>query len=284
MLPGLQSTPLWALLREVVRNFHVQTAMKTHTDLVQPPDILKSSVADLIDARSEFIVQGTVPARYGMQTTGATMQNGSTTQDQFDTRLGLFADFTGNVSSVQDFMVAYINNVGEGIDLQDMEGGEAPVLTSVTILGSPIVSNTTSSSRSLQPRASCRDIQVLKDDSCASLASRCGISGSDFTKYNSKTSNMCVTLKPKQYVCCSQGDLPNHTPQPNADGMCLTRRLSSQQVFRMLNVSCSQPTWTSFWRITTSMDSILIGSILMPPISMARCLALEQTACTISSS
>jgi hypothetical protein len=184
--------------------------------------MFKSSVADLIEAHAESIIQGTIPARYGMQTTGAAAQNGSTTQAQFDTRLGFFADLTGNVSSVQGFLADYINNFGEGVDLQDMEGGQAPVLTSVAILGSPVASNATTSGRSVQPRALCRDIQVIKDDSCASLASRCGISGSDFTKYNSKTSNMCATLKPKQYVCCSQGDLPDHTPQPSGDGTCFT--------------------------------------------------------------
>jgi hypothetical protein len=209
-------------LREEVRTGHVRTAIKTYTDLVQSLDVLKSSVADLIDAHSESILESTIPARYGMQTTGAATQNGSITPAQFDTRLGFFADLTGNVSSVQDFLANYINKVGEGIDLQDMEGGEAPFLTSVTILGSPVASNATISGRSLQPRALCRDIQVIKDDSCAALSSRCGISGSDFTKYNSKTSNLCATLKPKQYVCCTQGDLPDHTPQPSGDGTCFT--------------------------------------------------------------
>jgi hypothetical protein len=190
--------------------------------VLQPIDILKSSVADLIEAHTDSIVEGAIPARYGMQTTGATAQNGSATQTQFDTRVGVFADLTGNVSSVKGFLAAYINNLGEGVDLQDMEGGEAPVPTSLGILGSPVTSNVTTSGRSVQPRGLCRDIQVIKDDSCASLASRCGISGSDFTKYNSKTSNLCATLKPKQYVCCSQGDLPDHTPQPSGDGTCFT--------------------------------------------------------------
>ena len=207
----------------MVSKISVRTACGTCTDFVnQLLDILKSAVADLIDAHSESILEGTIPARYAVQTAGAPAQNGSTAQAQFDTRLGFFADLTGNVSSVKSFLADYINNFGEGIDLQDMEGGEAPVLTSVTILGSPIASNITTSGRSVQPRALCRDIQVIKDDSCASLASRCGISGSDFTKFNSKTNNLCATLKPKQYVCCSSGDLPDHTPQPTADGTCFT--------------------------------------------------------------
>jgi hypothetical protein len=154
-------------------------------------------------------------------------QNGSSDQAQFDTRLGFFADLTGNVTSVRDFLASYINKLGEGIDLQDMEGGDAPVLTSITILGSPVASNNTKSDRSVLPRAFCRDMQVIKDDSCGSLASRCGISGSDLNKYNSKTANLCSTLKPPQYVCCSEGELPDHTPQRSADGTCFTYEIKA---------------------------------------------------------
>lgn len=190
-------------------------------------DILKSSVADLIDAHSDPIVGGTIPARYAMQTTKAASHNTSAAQAQFDTRLGFFADLTGNVSSVQKFLAEYINSFGKGADLQDMEGGEAPVKTSVTILGSTAASNGTKSIRSLEARALCRDTPVIKDDGCGSLASRCGISGADFMKYNSKVENLCSTLKPPQYVCCSEGDLPDHTPQPNADGTCFTYEIKA---------------------------------------------------------
>ncbi|RDW93971.1 uncharacterized protein DSM5745_01293 [Aspergillus mulundensis] len=73
----------------------------------------------------------------------------------------------------------------------------------------------------LAPRADCRTIQVVSGDSCGALASRCGISGADFTKYNSQK-NLCATLKPKQYVCCSSGSLPDMRPKPQADGTCAT--------------------------------------------------------------
>jgi hypothetical protein len=206
----------------------LRSACGTYTDFVnQYIDILKSSVAELIDAHSESILEGTIPARYAVQTAGTPAQNGSTARAPFDTRLGFFADLTGNVSSVKGFLADYINKFSEGIDLQDMEGGAVPVLTSITILGSPVASNVTTSGRSVQPRALCRDIQVIKDNSCAALASRCGISGFDFTKFNSKTSNLCATLKPKQYVCCSSGDLPDHTLQPTADGTCSTYEIKA---------------------------------------------------------
>ena len=73
----------------------------------------------------------------------------------------------------------------------------------------------------LLPRADCKTIQVVSGDSCASLAQKCGISGADFTKYNSKA-NFCSTLQPLEHVCCSAGTLPNFAPKPNKDGSCAT--------------------------------------------------------------
>lgn len=69
----------------------------------------------------------------------------------------------------------------------------------------------------LQKRADCRTIQVNPGNGCADLAVRCGISGADFTKYNP---NICATLKPKQHVCCSEGDLPDFSPKPQPNGDC----------------------------------------------------------------
>lgn len=52
-----------------------------------------------------------------------------------------------------------------------------------------------------------------------SLAAECGISASDFDKYN-PGSTFCSTLVPGQHVCCSAGTMPDYRPQPNADGTC----------------------------------------------------------------
>jgi hypothetical protein len=48
----------------------------------------------------------------------------------------------------------------------------------------------------IHPRAECKSVQVDSGDSCAKLATKCGISAADFTKYNS-TSNFCANLRPK---------------------------------------------------------------------------------------
>ena len=74
---------------------------------------------------------------------------------------------------------------------------------------------------SLHRLAECEAIQVVSGDSCASLASRCGVSGANFEKYN-PIPNLCSTLKPKQWVCCTPGDLPDYSPQPSPDGSCYT--------------------------------------------------------------
>ncbi|KAJ4197154.1 hypothetical protein NW767_009046 [Fusarium falciforme] len=71
----------------------------------------------------------------------------------------------------------------------------------------------------LHVRAECKTIQVNSGDSCAKLATRCGISASDFTKYN-PGSKFCAELMPKQHVCCSKGDLPDLRPPKNSDGSC----------------------------------------------------------------
>ncbi|KAK9415412.1 putative chitinase [Seiridium unicorne] len=72
-------------------------------------------------------------------------------------------------------------------------------------------------SAALNIRTDCSTIKVVSGDSCDLLASRCGISGDDFTKYND---DICSTLVPGQRVCCSEGTLPDITPKPNSDGSC----------------------------------------------------------------
>jgi len=186
-------------------------------------NLTKSTVADLIGKQIESIstVSGqNLPATYVLQASYPSSPNGSASQTPLDTRFSLFADLTSNLSLVQTFLSEYTTNVGEGVDIRHMEGGGNSVHTSVTILGSTVSSNASISDHPIEARALCRDSQVVEKDSCGALVTRCGISGADFTKFNSKTANLCSTLKPKQYVCCSAGELPDHTPQPSLDGIC----------------------------------------------------------------
>ena len=67
----------------------------------------------------------------------------------------------------------------------------------------------------------CSTIRVQSGDSCASLAARCGINSTDFYDYNPQA-NLCSTLTPGQYICCSSGSLPDLAPKTNANGTCAT--------------------------------------------------------------
>lgn len=78
----------------------------------------------------------------------------------------------------------------------------------------------------LTPRASCTTVKVVSGDSCSSLATKCGISPSAFTKYN-PGSSFCADLVPGQHVCCSSGSLPDFAPKPNSDGTCYAYTIAS---------------------------------------------------------
>ncbi|OKL59815.1 hypothetical protein UA08_04984 [Talaromyces atroroseus] len=65
----------------------------------------------------------------------------------------------------------------------------------------------------------CTTIQVVSGDSCSTLATECGITAAEFTKYN-PSSDLCSTLVAGQHVCCTAGDLPNYAPQPDTDDNC----------------------------------------------------------------
>lgn len=163
--------------------------------------------------------------------------------------LGVVVGTLEDLVDVQGAVKAWTNS--ECVKPGSEESSE-PVKVEVGVLVSSVAASTNSSDAASTPsrhrRALCRDIQVVQGDSCASLASRCGISGINFEKFNPKT-NLCSTLMPKQYVCCTAGDLPDReylhlpkappvrlhtsplltlsdTPQPGADGSCRAYRVA----------------------------------------------------------
>ena len=71
----------------------------------------------------------------------------------------------------------------------------------------------------LEKRAECRSIQAQFGTGCPELAAMCGISANDFTKYNSDLK--CNDVKPKMWVCCSSGTLPDRRPKP-VNGKCFS--------------------------------------------------------------
>lgn len=69
-------------------------------------------------------------------------------------------------------------------------------------------------------------------DSCASLAAECGITAAESYQYNPQV-NLCSTLTPRQYICCSPGSLPNYASQLNSDGSCASYSIQKEE-------NCSQ--------------------------------------------
>lgn len=67
--------------------------------------------------------------------------------------------------------------------------------------------------------ATCSYVLVISGDSCASLATACGITAAELSEYN-PSSTLCSTLAVGQPICCSSGDLPVLSPQTNSDGTC----------------------------------------------------------------
>ncbi|KAM0492096.1 hypothetical protein ACHAQF_007107 [Verticillium nonalfalfae] len=139
--------------------------------------------------------------------------------------LGIAVGTLGDLAEIQSAVKAWTNGEcvqtgsGPSSGLVEVELGVLVSTAAATV--SPPVAGTLSSYK----RALCRDIQVAQGDGCASMASRCGISLTNFEKFNPKTCDKI--LMPKQYVCCTAGDLPDHTPQPGADGSCRPYKVGS---------------------------------------------------------
>ncbi|KAH7228394.1 hypothetical protein B0J15DRAFT_530791 [Fusarium solani] len=135
--------------------------------------------------------------------------------------LGIVADLQGNMTAVQESLAGW----------NDAKCLESPDLNAVwrkMDLELWSVKNTTGANGTREDgnstivrRASdkCRAERVEAGDDCASLAKRCGVSATQFNKYNSGA-KFCSTLKPKQHVCCTAGELPDFRPQPDANGNC----------------------------------------------------------------
>lgn len=59
------------------------------------------------------------------------------------------------------------------------------------------------------------------------MSQKCGITQDQLSEYNPSDPNFCVDLQPGEYVCCSEGTLPDFAPQPNSDGSCATYTVQS---------------------------------------------------------
>ncbi|EFR03916.1 killer toxin alpha/beta [Nannizzia gypsea CBS 118893] len=159
--------------------------------------------------------------------------------------VGLFAvDDIADLDEVQRALKKWSR--GGCLDIPSSAGQDIHRLLNLGILTAPQSDNSTNShmvaptsvrartslqsvaarTGSLTARGDCNAIQVVEADSCAALAARCGIRGKDFLKFNPKP-DLCTTLVPKQWICCSEGTVPDMRPKPQADGTCATYTISS---------------------------------------------------------
>ncbi|KAJ9293520.1 CAZyme family GH18 [Paecilomyces variotii] len=132
---------------------------------------------------------------------------------------GIVASGERDVYLVQDAVAAWAS--AECITtFDDAEDWLDITLSVPSLVGNSTTTATNSTVRAaLNKRAQCSTIQVVSGDSCASSAAKCGISASNFDKYN-PSSTLCSTLVVGQHVCCSAGTLPDYRPKPNANGTC----------------------------------------------------------------
>ncbi|THC88729.1 hypothetical protein EYZ11_011829 [Aspergillus tanneri] len=135
---------------------------------------------------------------------------------------GVMAISSGTFTPIQDAIKSWANATCLSFEGSTKFPGLA-MFTTPRLHVNPTITttNSTAVTRKLHARAECSTVQVESGNGCADLAAKCGISRADFTKYN-PGDNFCSTLKPKQHVCCSKGDLPDFSPKPNKDGSCHT--------------------------------------------------------------
>lgn len=154
---------------------------------------------------------------------------------------GLVLDLTGNVTAVQNAVRSWsqakcATGFESTTELKDVlveedKAGLGPFDDVPRSNGT--ISNSTTPSSGLARRADCKTIQVEAGDSCPSLASRCGISGADFVRYNPSPSDLCSSespLLPGTSVCCSSGDLPSVMRIMADDGTCASHQVKEGDI------------------------------------------------------
>ncbi|KAH6997387.1 glycoside hydrolase family 18 protein [Ilyonectria destructans] len=158
-----------------------------------------------------------------------------------DYTFGVAIDTTGDMAAVQKAVASWSNGTCFG------DGKSQSKLSSVKIFEAPVIHLGHGSSGKRSPsilshghshghghaqlhtheaRGNCRTINVVGGDSCGSLASKCGITGSKFSLYN-PGKKLCSSLQAGQRVCCTSGTLPDITPKPNKDGSCASYNVKS---------------------------------------------------------
>lgn len=154
---------------------------------------------------------------------------------------GVAVSATGNITAVQDAVKSW-NNAGcaTGLEFTNNLGGITIWETPFELVGNGTIANGTvadfirrgvsrlrrAGRAELVPRGMCTTKTVDSGDGCGTLANKCGISPSDFTKYNPDP-ELCSSLQPGMLVCCSVGGMDDLIPKKGADGICATYHVIS---------------------------------------------------------
>ncbi|OBT82848.1 hypothetical protein VE02_08437 [Pseudogymnoascus sp. 03VT05] len=141
---------------------------------------------------------------------------------------GVVIDSVSNLASIQDAVRSWSDaECATGYEGKETRTNvnvlmKEPIHTAISngIL-STIKEAHANTQRGLEARGDCRAIQVQSGQYCPTLATACGISGAEFTKYN-PAKDFCAKLQPGQWVCCSSGTVPDKSPKPKADGSCFS--------------------------------------------------------------
>lgn len=151
---------------------------------------------------------------------------------------GVVADAGGDFRAVQSIVKSW--NDGKLLSAKSEAEAESITKSSLWTYAS---NNSTqqhrrrSHVRQLSPRAECRNIKVEAEDTCPSLATRCGIGSKALENFNKGTPNFCTTLQPGQHVCCSSGTLPDVKPSPDPDGSCTYHEVQEDEYCKTIAVS-----------------------------------------------
>ncbi|KAJ0426708.1 hypothetical protein BJY00DRAFT_1086 [Aspergillus carlsbadensis] len=144
--------------------------------------------------------------------------------DSINSRVfGIVADSTGDLASVQRALRQW--NDAECLTSSSTGTGWKET---VTIVPGTEISVGPSVNGTLSKRDTCEYTQAEPGDGCWALADRCGITQDELKEYNGDA--VCDAVQVGDYVCCSPGDLPDFSPQPNPDGSCQTYTIQTGDI------------------------------------------------------
>ncbi|KAL4944609.1 hypothetical protein BDV06DRAFT_220125 [Aspergillus oleicola] len=210
----LQTMQVWLGQSSQDRQFHILGQYgKTTAGLYVGPRFSRADAGKVVVQKTLQLMEDNTAPLSALQNCGSGAQD----------TIGIAISTNGDISSIQKILGKWRDgecpsDSDSNTEVSDITVPKAP--TTVAISGlrrrAPV----------LRARAAtCETTQVELGDSCAVLAERCGISGDDFMDYNDD--DLCSTLVEGQYVCCSEGDLPDFSPDPFDNGTCYTHQVET---------------------------------------------------------